>query len=53
MILAGGISVPVGGAFIQMAAQDEPQLTSLTGYAVLGAIFFLISTARLKAQQHS
>lgn len=47
MVLSGGISVFAGGGFIAMASGDEPTLTSLAGYAVLGGIFFLASAIRL------
>lgn len=50
MILAGGISTLVGAAFIQMAGEDEPKLANLIGYAVVGAIFFLISARRLSKE---
>ena len=47
MILSGGISVLAGGSFIVSAGADEPALSSAIGYAVPGAIFFLISALRL------
>jgi uncharacterized membrane protein HdeD (DUF308 family) len=47
MILSGGISVLAGTNFIVTAAQDNPKLTNLAGYAVLGGVFFLISAIRL------
>ena len=47
MILSGGISVLAGTNFIVTAAGDDPKLTNLAGYAVLGAVFFLISAIRL------
>jgi uncharacterized membrane protein HdeD (DUF308 family) len=47
MILSGGISVLAGASFIGSAGQDDPSLTNLTGYAVLGGVFFLISAIRL------
>lgn len=51
MILAGGISTLVGAGFVQTASQDEPKLVNLAGYAVVGAIFFLISARRLSKEQ--
>ncbi|AKU18511.1 membrane protein [Luteipulveratus mongoliensis] len=48
MIFSGGISTVAGASFIAMASQDDPALTSLAGYAVLGGIFFLISALRVK-----
>jgi uncharacterized membrane protein HdeD (DUF308 family) len=47
MILSGAISTLAGASFIAMAGQDDPSLTSLAGYAVLGGVFFLISAIRL------
>jgi len=48
MIISGGLSVLVGGAFIAMAGGDSASLSSLGGYATLGGIFFLISALRLR-----
>jgi uncharacterized membrane protein HdeD (DUF308 family) len=47
MIISGGISVLAGGSFIAAASADNPALTSAIGYAIPGAIFFLISAIRL------
>ncbi|TYB96971.1 hypothetical protein FXF53_20775 [Micromonospora sp. WP24] len=47
MIISGGISVLAGGAFIAGAAAENPTLTNAIGYAIPGAIFFLISAVRL------
>jgi uncharacterized membrane protein HdeD (DUF308 family) len=47
MILSGGISVLAGGSFIAAASADNPALTNVAGYAILGAVFFLISALRL------
>jgi uncharacterized membrane protein HdeD (DUF308 family) len=47
MIVSGGISTLAGASFIAMASQDDPALTGLAGYAVLGGVFFLISAIRL------
>ena len=47
MILSGAISTLAGASFIAMAGQDDPSLTGLAGYAVLGGVFFLISAIRL------
>lgn len=47
MIISGGISVLAGGSFIAGAAADNPALTNAAGYAVPGAIFFLIAAIRL------
>jgi uncharacterized membrane protein HdeD (DUF308 family) len=48
MILSGVISSGAGLSFLKMATGRELKLTSLAGYAVLGAIFFLISAWRLR-----
>ena len=47
MIISGGISVLAGGSFIAGASADNPSLTNAAGYAVPGAIFFLIAAIRL------
>ncbi|MEU6267369.1 hypothetical protein [Saccharopolyspora shandongensis] len=47
MILSGGISVLAGSSFIVMASGAKASLVSLSGYATLGGIFFLISAIRL------
>lgn len=47
MILSGGISTFAGLNFIIMASKTHPALSGLSGYAVLGAIFYLVSTVRL------
>ncbi|HEX5198322.1 hypothetical protein ACFQS1_03740 [Paractinoplanes rhizophilus] len=47
MIVSGGISVLAGGSFIAAAAADDPALTSAAGYAIPGAVFFLIAAIRL------
>lgn len=47
MILSGGISVLAGANFVLTAGKDNPSLTAVGGYAILGGIFFLISAIRL------
>lgn len=47
MIVSGGISILAGGSFIAAASAHHPTLTSAIGYAVPGAVFFLISAVRL------
>jgi uncharacterized membrane protein HdeD (DUF308 family) len=47
MIVSGGISILAGGSFIATAAADNPALTNAIGYAIPGAIFFLISALRV------
>ncbi|GAB3842259.1 hypothetical protein ACFPIJ_43000 [Dactylosporangium cerinum] len=47
MIISGGLSVVAGATFIAGAGADDPVLTNAIGYAIPGAIFFLISAIRL------
>ncbi|MEU1644990.1 hypothetical protein [Micromonospora zamorensis] len=47
MIISGGISVLAGGSFIAGASAADPSLTNAAGYAIPGAIFFLIAAFRL------
>jgi len=47
MIISGGLSTVVGATFIVMASGDNAMLTGVAGYAVGGAVFFLISAIRL------
>lgn len=47
MIISGGISVLAGANFLIRAVGENPQLGQAAGYAVPGAIFFLISAIRL------
>ncbi|MEV4532440.1 hypothetical protein AB0J82_01255 [Asanoa sp. NPDC049518] len=47
MIISGGLSVLAGGSFVAAASADDPALTSAIGYAIPGAIFFLIAAIRL------
>jgi uncharacterized membrane protein HdeD (DUF308 family) len=47
MIVSGGISALAGGSFIATASTKNPTLTNAIGYAIPGAIFFLISALRL------
>jgi uncharacterized membrane protein HdeD (DUF308 family) len=47
MIVSGGISVLAGGSFIATASANNPALTNAIGYAIPGAVFFLISAIRL------
>jgi len=46
MILSGGISVLAGASFLLGAAKAE-SVVNVGGYAVLGAVFFLVSAIRL------
>ena len=47
MIISGTISVLAGILFIANSGVRNPTLTSAIGYAIPGAIFFLISAVRL------
>ena len=47
MMLSGGISVLAGGSFVAGAGSPDPVLTGAIGYAVPGAVFFLLSAIRL------
>jgi uncharacterized membrane protein HdeD (DUF308 family) len=47
MIVSGGISILAGGSFITTASAHNPALTNAIGYAIPGAVFFLISAVRL------
>ncbi|GAA1643745.1 hypothetical protein [Actinoplanes couchii] len=48
MIISGAGSALVGLTFVNQATQPELSLTGVAGYAVGGAILYLISTARLR-----
>ncbi|MGS2645748.1 hypothetical protein [Streptosporangium sp. G12] len=50
MILSGGGSVIAGTAFILIASTEDPTLSVLAGYAVVGGTFFLVSALRLRAE---
>ncbi|MCG7286523.1 hypothetical protein MHY85_11140 [Cellulomonas sp. ACRRI] len=47
MILSGGISVLAGGGFLASSGAAS-SVTGISGYAVLGGIFFLVSALRLR-----
>ncbi|MBX7266567.1 hypothetical protein KIF24_11310 [Micromonospora sp. Llam7] len=47
MIISGGLSVLAGGSFFVAASAQSPMLTNAIGYAIPGAIFFLIAAIRL------
>ncbi|MEU4427191.1 hypothetical protein AB0F81_41760 [Actinoplanes sp. NPDC024001] len=47
MIISGGISTLAGASFLASASAADPALTSAIGYAIPGAIFFLIAAVRL------
>jgi len=46
-MLSGGISVVAGSGFLLQGIQGKAMMTGPAGYALLGAIFFLISAIRL------
>jgi len=48
MIVSGGISIVAGLGFASMAGQDAAHFANLAGYAVGGAVLYLISTARTR-----
>ncbi|MFF5082807.1 hypothetical protein ACFY36_37690 [Actinoplanes sp. NPDC000266] len=47
MIISGGLSVLAGSSFVAAASADDPALTNAVGYAIPGAVFFLIAAIRL------
>lgn len=47
MILSGGISVLAGTSFVLQSSTGGATLTTVAGYALLGAVFFLVSALRL------
>jgi uncharacterized membrane protein HdeD (DUF308 family) len=47
MIISGGLSVLAGGSFIAGASAADPAVTNAVGYAIPGAVFFLIAAIRL------
>jgi hypothetical protein len=47
MIISGGLSSIIGITFFTAAAQDEISLGGLNGYAVGGAVLYLVSAYRL------
>lgn len=47
MIISGGTSVLAGNSFIASASAADPMPTNAVGYAIPGAVFFLIAAIRL------
>ncbi|MGN8048182.1 hypothetical protein ACTJKO_00735 [Curtobacterium sp. 22159] len=47
MILSGGISVLAGASFV-IGAANATSVAGVGGYAILGAVFFLVSAIRLR-----
>jgi len=52
MVISGGVSVLAGGSFIAMASKEDSSLSALGGYALLGGIFFLVSSILLRRRSH-
>lgn len=48
MVISGAISVLAGGSFVAMASGDDPSLSAIGGYALLGGLFFLGSSVLLR-----
>ncbi|GAB7039206.1 hypothetical protein JCM9533A_30560 [Catenuloplanes niger JCM 9533] len=48
MIISGGQSVLVGITFLLQLGAENPTLVTLSGYALLGGVYFLISAFRLR-----
>jgi uncharacterized membrane protein HdeD (DUF308 family) len=48
LIAAGGLSCVVGCTFLAKAAAEHPSLSSIPGYAVVGALFFTVALVRLR-----
>ena len=46
-MLSGGISLFAGGAFVAQGLQGSEMIVGVAGYALLGAVFFLVSAVRL------
>jgi uncharacterized membrane protein HdeD (DUF308 family) len=47
MIVSGGLSCIIGLTFFKQATASELSLTGVAGYAVGGALLYLVSAARL------
>ena len=47
MIISGGLSVLAGSSFLAAASATDPAVTNAVGYAIPGAIFFIIAAIRL------
>lgn len=50
-MLSGGLSVLAGGAFVAQAAGGADAVAGVGGYALVGAVFFAVSAARLRGQR--
>jgi hypothetical protein len=51
LIISGGISAVVGISFVAMASQHVAHLSTPGGYALLGAVFFLVWAALNRTSQ--
>jgi hypothetical protein len=51
MLLSGAISAVAGAGFIAMGMADNPKVTNIAGYAVAGAVFYLISARALRRRE--
>jgi len=51
MIVSGAISVLAGASFVAMASGDDPSLSAVGGYALLGGLFFLASSILLRRRE--
>lgn len=46
-MLSGGISLFAGGAFVAQGLSGSEMIVGVAGYALVGAVFFLVSAVRL------
>jgi hypothetical protein len=53
MIISGGLSTLAGLSFVAASAQEEANLTMLAGYAAVGAVLYLVWTARRRSIRRS
>lgn len=53
MIISGGLSTLAGLSFVAASAQDEANLAMLAGYAAVGAVLYLVATARSRSVRRS
>jgi uncharacterized membrane protein HdeD (DUF308 family) len=48
LVASGGLSTVVGLGFVAQGSKDDAALGGVAGYAVAGALFFLVSAVRLR-----
>lgn len=48
LMISGAISVIAGASFVAQASGDDPSLKAVGGYALLGGLFFLVSSILLR-----